>query len=52
VALPPELENGPSQSHYVLADEVPTDARVRVVLGTYDRMTSPIAGLTHLTYLW
>ncbi len=51
VALPPELENGPSQAHYVLPGEVPSDGRVRVVLGTYDRMASPIAAPPNLTYL-
>ncbi|AKU93834.1 Pirin-related protein [Labilithrix luteola] len=51
VALPPELENGPSQSHYVMPDEVPTDGRVRVILGTYDGMTSPIAAPPMMTYL-
>ncbi|MCI0671048.1 MAG: pirin family protein [Myxococcaceae bacterium] len=51
VALPPELENGPSQSHYVMPDEVPTDGRVRVILGTYAGMTSPIAAPSMMTYL-
>ena len=32
---PPALENGPSRSHYVMPGEVPTDGRVRVILGTY-----------------
>jgi redox-sensitive bicupin YhaK (pirin superfamily) len=51
VALPPDLENGPSQSHYVLPDQVPTDGRVRVILGTYEGMTSPIDAPPNLTYL-
>jgi redox-sensitive bicupin YhaK (pirin superfamily) len=51
VALPPDLENGPSQSRYVKPDEVPTDGRVRVILGTYDGMTSPIAAPPMMTYL-
>jgi redox-sensitive bicupin YhaK (pirin superfamily) len=51
VALPPELENGPSQSHYVMPGDVPTDGRVRVILGTYDGMTSPIAAPPRMTYL-
>lgn len=51
VALPPELENGPSQSHYVMPNEVPTDDRVRVILGTYAGMKSPIAAPPMITYL-
>ncbi len=51
VALPPDLENGPSESHYVLPDEVPTDGRVRVILGSYRGLTSPIASPMTMTYL-
>ena len=51
VALPPELENGPSASHYVMPDEVPTDGRVRVILGAHQRMTSPIAAPPAMNYL-
>jgi redox-sensitive bicupin YhaK (pirin superfamily) len=51
VALPPSLENGPSQSHYVMPDEVPADGRLRVVLGTYQGMTSPIDAPPGITYL-
>lgn len=51
VALPPELENAPSQSHYVMPDDVPTDGRVRVILGAYAGMASPIAAPPGMTYL-
>lgn len=51
VALPPELENGPSQSRFVMPDDVPADGRVRVILGTYDGMTSPIEAPPMMTYL-
>jgi redox-sensitive bicupin YhaK (pirin superfamily) len=51
IALPPELENGPNQSHYVMPHEVPTDGHVRVILGTYQGMTSPIAAPPMMTYL-
>jgi redox-sensitive bicupin YhaK (pirin superfamily) len=51
VALPPGLENGPSESRYVMPGEVPTDGRVRVILGTYQGMTSPIAAPPMMTYL-
>ena len=50
VALPPELENGPSESRYVMPEEVPTDGPVRVILGTYRDMRSPIAA-PPMTYL-
>jgi redox-sensitive bicupin YhaK (pirin superfamily) len=51
IALPPDLENGPSSSHYVMPDDVPTDGPVRVILGTYSGMTSPINVPPMLTYL-
>lgn len=50
VALPPELENGPSASQYLMPGEVAASGPVRVVLGTYDGMTSPIAA-PPMTYL-
>lgn len=50
VALPPELENGPNGSHNLLPDDVPERGPVRVILGEYDGMTSPIA-TTPMTYL-
>jgi len=42
VALPPELENAPNASHYVMPGESPVDGPVRVVLGSHGKMTSPI----------
>jgi redox-sensitive bicupin YhaK (pirin superfamily) len=50
VALPPEIENAPNASHHVLPEHVPTDGRVRVILGAYGGMTSPIAA-PPMTYL-
>ena len=50
VALPPELENGPNASHYVMPDEVPTAGPVRVILGSYGKLKSPIASVP-MTYL-
>lgn len=50
VALPPELENASSESHYVMPEQVPTDGRVRVILGRYGGLTSPIAA-PPMTYL-
>jgi redox-sensitive bicupin YhaK (pirin superfamily) len=50
VALPPELENAPFASHYVMPGEVPTDGPVRVILGRYGQLKSPIAA-PPMTYL-
>jgi redox-sensitive bicupin YhaK (pirin superfamily) len=50
VALPPELENGPVASHYVTPDEVPSVGPARVILGSYDGASSPIAA-PPMTYL-
>ncbi len=50
VALPPELENAPCQSQYLLSEQVPTHGPARVVLGSYGGVTSPIAS-PPMTYL-
>ncbi|VWC36048.1 pirin family protein [Burkholderia lata] len=50
VALPPELESAPNRSQYVLPEQIPSAGPVRVILGTYDGMTSPIAS-PPMTYL-
>jgi redox-sensitive bicupin YhaK (pirin superfamily) len=51
LALPDEDEMAPAQSHYVDAVDVPTDGRVRVLLGTYEGMASPLSYRAPLTYL-
>ncbi len=50
VALPAELESAPSESHYVLPEQVPAEGPARVVLGTYGAAVSPIAS-PPMTYL-
>jgi len=50
VALPPELENGPNESRYLMPDEIPSVGPARVVLGSYSGATSPIAA-PPMTYL-
>jgi redox-sensitive bicupin YhaK (pirin superfamily) len=50
VALPPELENGPSASRYVMPEEVPIAGPARVILGVYDGARSPIDA-PPMTYL-
>ena len=43
VALPPELENAPFASHYVMPTDVAEEGPVRVILGAYGKAKSPIA---------
>jgi redox-sensitive bicupin YhaK (pirin superfamily) len=50
VALPPELENAPFASQYLMPNEVPADGPVRVMLGSYGKLTSPITAPA-MTYL-
>src|SRR6266849_8466573 len=42
VALPPELENEPNASHYVMPELVPVEGPARVILGRYGGARSPI----------
>jgi len=50
VALPPELENSPFASHYVMPKDVPIEGPARVILGTYGDAKSPIDA-PPMTYL-
>jgi redox-sensitive bicupin YhaK (pirin superfamily) len=50
VALPPELENGPNASEYLMPDEVPVVGPARVILGAYGGEKSPIDA-PPMTYL-
>lgn len=50
VALPPELENAPNASHYVMPDDVPIVGPARVILGSHGGRASPIPS-PPLTYL-
>ena len=50
VALPPELENGPSASSYLLPDQVPVVGPARLILGSYGGARSPIDA-PPMTYL-
>jgi redox-sensitive bicupin YhaK (pirin superfamily) len=42
LALPPELENEPNASHYVMPELVPVEGPARVILGRYGGAKSPI----------
>lgn len=50
VALPPELENAPNASQYVLQEDVPVEGPARVILGSYGRSKSTILA-PPMTYL-
>lgn len=51
IALPPELELAPAESHYIDASTIPDDGRVRVLLGSYAGRRSPIPYAEPVTYL-
>jgi redox-sensitive bicupin YhaK (pirin superfamily) len=51
IALPGELENTPSQSHYLPADQVAEDKPARAILGSYGRATSAIVSPAPINYL-
>lgn len=51
VALPPELELGPSQSIYKSAARIPQAGPARVLLGEYRGVRSPIAAPSPINYL-
>ena len=50
IALPPELENGPNASRYVLPSDVPAVGPARIILGEYAGVKSPIDA-PPMTYL-
>jgi redox-sensitive bicupin YhaK (pirin superfamily) len=51
VALPASLEHLPAQSEYLDPGLIPTEGRVRVLLGSYGDRRSPIADVSPMTYL-
>ncbi|HEY0482634.1 MAG TPA: pirin family protein [Kofleriaceae bacterium] len=51
VALAPPLELAPAESHYVDISTIPADGRVRVLLGSYGALRSPIPYPEPVTYL-
>jgi redox-sensitive bicupin YhaK (pirin superfamily) len=51
IALPRDLELGPSESIYLSPEAVPTDGRVRVLIGTYGSATSSIKAPSPMNYL-
>jgi redox-sensitive bicupin YhaK (pirin superfamily) len=51
IALPSSLELAPAESHYVDGATIPGNGGVRVLLGTYRGMASPIPYRSPVTYL-
>src|SRR5882724_10313081 len=51
VALPPELELGPSESVYLGPERIPNDGPARVLLGNYGTATSAIKAPSPMNYL-
>jgi redox-sensitive bicupin YhaK (pirin superfamily) len=51
IALPPELELGPSESVYLAPEVIPQDGPVRVLLGSYGTATSAIKTPSPMNYL-
>jgi redox-sensitive bicupin YhaK (pirin superfamily) len=51
IALPPELELGPTASIYQAAEDVPEDGSARVLLGSYGSGSSAIGSPSLINYL-
>jgi redox-sensitive bicupin YhaK (pirin superfamily) len=51
VALPPELENGPSESQYLEASEMKQTGPAHVIVGEYDGVASPVRAPAGINYL-
>jgi redox-sensitive bicupin YhaK (pirin superfamily) len=51
IALPPELELGPTTSLYQAGEDLPQDGPARVLLGSYGRATSAIVPPSPINYL-
>ena len=51
IALPPELELGPSESVYLAPEVIPHDGQARVLLGSYGAATSTIKTSSPMNYL-
>ena len=51
IALPPELELGPSESVYLSPEVIPHDGPARILLGSYGTATSAIKAPSPMNYL-
>jgi len=51
IALPPELENGASESQYLEASQIPRAGPAHVIVGAYDGVESPVRAPGGINYL-
>jgi redox-sensitive bicupin YhaK (pirin superfamily) len=51
VALPPELENGPSESQFIEAKDMPVIGPARLIVGRYQGIQSPVRAPSGFNYL-
>jgi redox-sensitive bicupin YhaK (pirin superfamily) len=51
LALPPELENSPSESQYIEAKDMKSVGPAHVIVGAYDGVTSPVRSPAGINYL-
>jgi redox-sensitive bicupin YhaK (pirin superfamily) len=51
IALPADLENSPSQSHYLSPDQVPDVGPARLILGSYGGAQSAVLAPKRINYL-
>jgi redox-sensitive bicupin YhaK (pirin superfamily) len=51
LALPPELENAPSESQYIEAESMKSVGPAHVIVGAYDGVTSPARSPAGVNYL-
>lgn len=51
LALPPELENAPSESQYIEAECMKSAGPAHVIVGTYDGVASPVRAPAGVNYL-
>lgn len=51
LALPESLENTPPESLYIEPNEIPKVGPVRVIIGQYQGVTSPLPQISPITYL-
>lgn len=51
VAMPPELENAPSESQYIEAKDMKSAGPAHVIVGAYDGVTSPVRAPAGVNYL-
>lgn len=51
LALPPELENGPSESQYIEAQGIRSVGPAHLIVGSHDGVTSPVRAPAGINYL-